>query len=264
MPAPYYIGDEVPLQFDAKDANGQGPDSSTVDIYDQANTLITDDSAATVSGTTVTFNVPETTNDAAGTYRAVFTVVFPNTITRRHTIHFLIRDPVLRYNTYGSVYGVESKVGDIVASRTFTDTTVPSFQDVQGLLDGVASELNMELLQQGYQAPVRGADDPIAYSHLVYINECGAAARTLSLLPMESYLLPNEGGAGGDRREMLDRELWHAIQRIRRQEFQSTRTTGLAANFLSGARTDRDTGEVKNPLFKRAMTDFPGTRTLQE
>ena len=264
MPAPYYVGDEVPLQFDAKDANGQGPSSSTVDIYDQTNTLVTDDSAATVSGTTVTFNVPETTTDTAGTYRAVFTVVFPSTVTRRHTIQFFVRDPTLRFSTYGSVYGVESKIGDMVSSRTFTDTTVPSFQEIQELVDGVASELNMELLQQGYQVPVRGVEDPIAYQHLVYVNNCGAAARALSSLPMESYLQPNEGAAGGDRREMWDRELWHAIQRIRRQEFRATRSTELAANFISGSRTDRDTGEVKNPVFTRDLFDFPGTVTRQE
>lgn len=264
MPAPYYVGDEVPLQFTAKDADGQGPSSSTVDIYDQTNTVVLDDQSATVDGTTITYNVAESVIDTAGTYRAVFVVVFPNTVTRSHTIQFFVRDPTLRFSTYGSVAGVESKIGDMVLSRTFTDTTVPTFQEIQELVDGVAQELNMELLQQGYQVPVRGADDPIAYQHLVYVNNCGAAARALSTLPMESYVFPDNEGAGGDRRTMWDRELWHAIQRIRKQEFKATTTTSPSDNFIAGSRTDRETGKVKKPLFERDMTDFPGTRVLQE
>ncbi len=263
MPAPYYVGDEVPLQFDAKDADGQAPSSATVDIYDETNTKVVDGVSATVTGTTVTYNVAETVIDTAGTYRAVFPVVFPSTITRSHTIQFFVRDPTLRFSTYGSVAGVESKIGDMVSNRTFTDTTVPSFQEIQELVDGVAQELNMELLQQGYQVPVRGADDPVAYQHLVYVNNCGAAARALSTLPAESFEFAQDG-VGGDRRTMWDRELWHAIQRIRKQEFKATTTTSPSDNFIAGSRTDRDTGEVKNPLFKRDMTDFPGTRVLQE
>lgn len=267
MPAPYYVGDEVPLQFDAKDSGGSAPSTApTVDVYDPANTKVVDGATSTLASTTVTYNVAETitTTGGAGTYRAVFTVIFMGTITRQHTIQFFVRDPTLRFSVYGSVAGVESKIGDMVSSRTFTDTTVPSFQEIQELVDGVAHELNMELLQQGYQVPVRGADDPIAYQHLVYVNNCGAAARALSTLPMESYVFPDNEGAGGDRRTMWDRELWHAIQRIRKQEFKATTTTSPSDNFIAGSRTDRDTGEVKNPLFKRNMTDFPGTRVLQE
>ena len=149
MPAPYYVGDEIPLEFTAKDGNGSGPASATVIVYDQDNVEVVASTPAAVAGggTTVTYDIAESIIDAAGVYRAVFTVIFTGTITRRHVITFRVRDSSLRYNVYGTISGIEALIGDIVNSRTFTDTTVPSYTEVQKLIDGVASEINVELLQ---------------------------------------------------------------------------------------------------------------------
>lgn len=264
MPMPYFVGDEIPLEFTAKDKNGSGPSSSTVSVYDQANAKVVDEAAATVASTTVSYNVAEGVTDSAGQYRAIFTLIFTGTITRRHEVGFLIEDSSLRRNTYGHVSGVEALVGDLVSSRTFTDSTVPSYTQVQTMLDAVASEMNVELEQNGYAAPPIAADDPNAYRLCVHANNAGAAARVLSMLPMESYVFPDETRTGGDRREMLDRELWHFIQRVRRQEFPATRSDRLLKNLYSGSAIDRDTSETKKPLFTRAGTDFPSSRSLTE
>jgi hypothetical protein len=261
MPAPYWVGDEVPLSFEAKDSSGSGPASCTVDVYDETNTKVVDGASPTVSGPTVDYNIAESVTDVAGSYRAVFIVVFAGTVTRRHVIHFLIRDPALSYIAYGSVAGIEGLVGDVVEDRTFTLGTVPSYDTVTELLEGVASALNVELSQQGYQTPVRAVDDPVTYQYLSYVNNAGAAARVLSTMPMESYVMPDEDQSGGDRRQMLDRELSHAIRRIQSQELPATRSTGMLSRVFAGSQENSD-GNTKNPLFTRGMTDYPSSRSL--
>jgi hypothetical protein len=264
MAASYWVGDEIALQFTAKDADGADAQSATVDIYDETNTKVVDGASATIGSSNIEYNVAESITDTAGNYRAVFIVIFAGTLTRRHTISFLILDPAIRLDTYGSVEAVEGMIGDIVPSRTFTDTTVPTFDEVQQILDGVASELNVELEQQGYQVPVRATTDRVAYRYMVYVNNAGAAARALSSMPMEAYVGPDDTQSGGDRRTMYDRELWHALVRIRNQDFKATRTTNLLSRVYAGSREDRDTGETKNSLFTRKKFDYPGSRTLQQ
>ena len=256
MAVPYWVGDQVPLSFTAKDGNSAGPSAATVDIFDHENVLIVDNGSATIASTTVTYTVPGANTDIAGTYRAVFSLTFSG-IARQHVIHFLIRNPAIRDSTYGSVAAVELLVGDIVANRTFTDTTVPSFDTIQDLVFGVAAEMNVELRQNGYYAPVRAADDPIAYEYLAHCNNSGAAARALSTLPMESYVIPTEERSGGDRRE-----LWHCIQRIRRQELPAGRQESMFKRMYSGSQKDRTSGSTKDAVFSRSKFDNPGARSL--
>lgn len=261
MAVPYWVGDQVPLSFTAKDGNGSGPTAATVDIFDHENVLVVDNGASNISTTTVTYTVAGALTDIAGTYRAVFSLTFSG-ISRQHVVHFLIRDPAIRDSTYGTVIGVEMLVGDIVASRTFTDTTIPSYDTVQDLVFGVAAEINVELRQNGYYAPVRAADDPIAYEYLAHCNNSGASARALSTLPMESYVIPTEERSGGDRREMLDRELWHCIQRIRRQELPAGRQESMFKRMYAGSQKDRTSGATKDAVFSRSKFDNPGARSL--
>lgn len=263
MPGPFWTGDEIPLQFEAVDVDGAGPTAATVDVYDEDNSKVVDGATVIRDGTTVSYNV-ESVTDEAGNYRAVFQLTFTGDITRSHTISFLVQDQTLRFSVYGSIQQVEAMIGDIVTDRQFSDDTFPSASQVTILLEAVAAELNAELKQQGYRVPVRAKDDMDAYIYLAHANSAGAAARTLSSLPFEAYGFPDEQARGGDRREMLDRELWHCLQKIRRQELPATRDVGLASRTIAGSRTDRTTGDVKNPLFKRSMTDYPGSRVLEE
>lgn len=260
----YWIGDEVPLRIDAKDASGGGPSSVTVDVYDPANTKQVAAASATISGTTVTYNVAETITLLAGNYRAVLKVVFPGTVTRYFTISFFVQDPAVRHFTYGSVAGVEGLIGDIVLNRVFTDTTFPSVQTVQNLLDAVASELNVELKQSGYQAPVVASSDPVAYRLLMHTNDAGAAAKTLGTLPLETYNPPGLGSPSNSRMSLFENTYLQALDRIRRQELPATRDAGWVSQFKSGSYKDLDTGEIKKAIFTRAMTDFPGTVVRQD
>ncbi len=263
MPAPYYVGDEIPLSFEAKDSSGAGPTAVLVDVYDPTNTKIVDALAATTNGTTVTYNISETLNDTVGVIRSVFKITFTGTIVRRHTIHTVVVDPTVRYFTYGSKELVEAMVGDIVVGRVFTDSTTPTAATVQALLDGVAAEMNVEMRQQGYRIPLRYGDDPQAYLNAVHANNAGTAARVLSTMPMEAYSLPNEGESGGDRREMWDRELWHFLQRVRRGDLGAIKDSSLMSTMFSGSQ-ETSGGSKKLPLFTRAGFDFPGSRRLTE
>ena len=123
---------------------------------------------------------------------------------------------------YGSIAGVEELVGDIVLSRTFTSSTTPSTATVQSILDSVEAIINVELKQQGYMSPVASTDVD-AHALLTWANNCGAAARTLSTLPTESFTNTDSGSFGGDRREMLDRELSRTLDRIKKRELPAAK-----------------------------------------
>ena len=152
---------------------------------------------------------------------------------------------------YGSIVGVTNLIGDIVAGREFNADSDPSINTVNQILTGVDAEINIELKQNGYVSPI-DENAGVTYDYLVYINNCGAAARVLSTLPHESYSLPDENRSGGDRRTMLDRELWHGIQRIRRQEFPSARDEGFIRQVFSGS-------QDSEPRFSRGMFEDTST-----
>lgn len=262
MPSPYYIGDEIALQFDAKDASSAGPDSATVIVYDETNTEVVASTAVdTVSSTTVSHNIAESIIDGAGTYRAVFTCVWSGAITRSHIIIFYVQDSAVRQNRYGSVSRIESWIGDIVPSQVFTSSTTPTYDTVLMILDGVSAEVNIELASQGYAVPVSGKNDPAAYEYLQHCVSAGSAARVLSTRPMESYTLPTNEGTGGDRREMLDRELWHCIQRIRDQRLSASKSSSAAETLFAGSNLDSD-GKTNKAIFTRNRFDYPGSRSL--
>jgi hypothetical protein len=258
-----YIGDEIIFKFTAKDSEDVGPTSATVDVYNHANTKIIDAIAATVDDTTVSYNLDEASVIAAGLYRAVFTVIWSG-VTRRFQMAQQVHAVSSLYRIYGSVKGIEALIGDVVSSRIFTSTTIPNVTQVQNILASVAAEMNVELKQQGYAVPINPNTSPIAYEYAVAVNNAGAAARTLGLLPQSAYTIPQEEMSGGDRRAMLDRELWHFLQRCRRYEIPADYAESQLSKFYAGSNLDRATGETKKPLFKRGMFDNPGSRILQE
>ena len=164
--------------------------------------------------------------------------------------------------SYGSLEGVAKFIADVInEGRVFTDTTTPTSAIVEQMLEGVSSEVNVELLQNGYVAPVTEEPNPIVYTYLVYAVNAGAAARTLSTLPHQAYSLPDAESPGGDRRTMLDRELVHCINRIRRQEFPADRDASFIRNVFSGSALDPETGVKRKALFTRnQFSDRRGDR----
>ena len=165
-------------------------------------------------------------------------------------------------NTYGSVAGVERLVGDVVAGRTFGVSTTPTTAQVEAELDAVAFDLNRELEAAGYTIKVDSVSYPTAYGFLTAANEYGAAARVLGMVPIGSYNSGTEE-IGTSRAQMYEHHLKHALKMIRQGQLKAGRDQSPMEWVGTGSRLDDD-GNVKKPLFTRAMSDYPGTRSLVE
>lgn len=164
-------------------------------------------------------------------------------------------------NTYGTVAGVERMIGDIVDSRTFAVGTVPTLAECEAALDAIAKVLNARLDVQGYTIPVSEADYPEAYGLLEEANNNGAAARLLSSIPTQAYD-PDEQmeDMGATRPQMYERYLNQVLKMIADRMIRAGMRLGRFDNFRTGAR-DSD-GNIKDPLFRRRMDEYPGARTL--
>lgn len=164
--------------------------------------------------------------------------------------------------TYGTEARVEALVGDVVDARDFDTNTTPTDVQVQAWIDDVEAELEAQLEQQGYTVPVIVGDSPRGHALLVAVASYGAAALVLVSLPAIAILIPGEQPASG-RLEFFQKKVMDLLDMIDRQEFPAARATGLAARFYAGSEEDRSTGETKQPIFTRGMTDFPGSVTRQ-
>ena len=167
-------------------------------------------------------------------------------------------------NTYGSVARVSALVGDVVAARTFGAGTVPTVTEVEGILDDIASEINVEL--EGARYTLETASDlatnqPRVSDFLIALNSWGAAAAVLDTLPLISVAAGLDGaGEGGGRRDALNRRYLSGLKRIREKRLNATRS---AIRVKVGSAVDDD-GNVKKPIFTREGTTWPGTVSLVE
>lgn len=165
-------------------------------------------------------------------------------------------------NTYGTVAGVERMIGDIVDSRTFAEGTVPTLVECEAALDAIADVINARLDYKGYTVPVDGATYAAAYGVLEEANNNGAAARLLGTIPTQSYLPDEQSEEGGDTRaQMYERYLNQVLKQIDEDKLRAGRRKGLLADFRVGAAKDEN-GNVKEPLFRRRMDEYPGSRSL--
>jgi len=163
-------------------------------------------------------------------------------------------------DTYGTVARLEHRIGDLVASRTFTSGTNPKLAGVEQILDDVADELNAIMKAVGYTVPVSASDDPEAYNLLMKANVAGAGAIILNIFPTVAVSLddpdPLANRIGG-----LQHEYNKVIDLIKEHLFPATRATGRLARMVSGSRLDKNLS-VKSPIFTRANSDFPSSRSL--
>lgn len=165
-------------------------------------------------------------------------------------------------NTYGTVAGLQRLIGDIVTSRTFGASTVPSVTQAEAELDNVANDINAALDVMGYTVPVSEDDYPTAYGFLKATNEYGAAARLLGTIPTEAYD-PDEQmeDTGQTRAQMYERYLNRAIKRIWDRKLRAGMRENRFTNLKAGAATD-ESGNTKSPLYRRRMDEYPGARIL--
>lgn len=164
-------------------------------------------------------------------------------------------------NSYGATTGIERLVGDVVISRGFTTTSIPSLAYVEGMIDQTAAELNRALAAAGYTAPV-STGETINRQWLAGINEYGAAALVLGSMPMTA-ISPGREDAGDNRLEMFQAFFNKALTTIKNQELSAGRSRGRLGAVFSGSQSDSD-GNRKLPLFRRGMDDYPGSRSLTE
>lgn len=164
-------------------------------------------------------------------------------------------------NTYGSVVAVERLVGDLVASRDFTTSSTPSEAQIELTLDDVAANLNRELDVSGFVVPV-AASDSQAYNYLVSVNNYGAAATVLGMLPPESFD-PDAPDVATSRAGMYQSRFNKALEYIAAHRIRATRRRTRLYHVFSGSQEDSDSNR-KKPLFTRGVTDFPSSRTLTE
>ncbi|MDD4984188.1 MAG: hypothetical protein PHQ43_00165 [Dehalococcoidales bacterium] len=164
-------------------------------------------------------------------------------------------------NTYGSVTGVERLIGDIVASRTFGASTVPTTTQVEAELDNVAAEINSELEMAGYTVPVNSTSYPTAHAYLAASNNYGAAARLLGTIPALSY--NPEGDTDNSRQQMYENLLKRCLKNIKEGKLNAAHTQSVWGILKSGSEHDAD-GNDKVPLFTRDRDSYPGTRDYTE
>lgn len=167
-------------------------------------------------------------------------------------------------NTYGEVAGIQRLIGDIVLSRTFSGTTVPSTTQVENELDAAAFDLNRELDQAGYTVPVVNGDFPTAYGFLKAANEYGAAAVLLSTIPSEGYEPDEEIETPSvSRAQTYGNRFKSALKAIREHRIRATMRKGRLAYVFTGGQEDED-GNEKLPFFKRDTDANPGARSIVE
>ncbi len=160
-------------------------------------------------------------------------------------------------NSYGTVAKVQARVGDLVSGRAFSTGTIPTLAQVEGLIDDVASRINMELRANGYNVPVANSDNDVeAYAYLSYANSAGAAALALNTLP-GIVLDPDAPDDHLNRRQSLWAELNAALKYIKEGHLPATRNvTTEITKAWAGSSQDSD-GKTREPVFTREVTSFP-------
>lgn len=162
---------------------------------------------------------------------------------------------------YGSSTGVERLIGDIVASRDFTTTSVPTTAQIAAILDDVQADLDRELSINGFTVPV-ASSDTTATAYLASINNYGAAAITLGTIPTAAYI-PGGVEIGETRAQMFEARFQRAIELIREKRLPASRSRRNHVWIRSGGASDSD-NNTKVPLFKRGQDDYPSSRSLTE
>ena len=163
-------------------------------------------------------------------------------------------------NSYGASTGVERRVGDIVTSRAFSSTTVPTLGQVELAIDDIAAEMNTMLQGVGYTTPV-STGEVFARRWLQALNEDGAAAAILATMPQVAITITPEDAS--NRMAYYQRRYEEGLQRIEEGKLRVGRAQGKLHGLTAGAATSSD-GATKLPLFRRGMDDAPGTRELTE
>lgn len=163
---------------------------------------------------------------------------------------------------YGTVARVEGYVRDIPVGGSFGDNTRPTLTDVENFINTVGFYLNNILATAGYTVPVVQGTNPDAYEYLVGVNAGGAAWHVLGAIPGESWE-PVDRQLARSRRQVLEKQVKDAVELIKSGGLNAEKTDSLSDRFVVGSATDED-GNTTKPIFTRAWSDYPSSRSLSE
>jgi hypothetical protein len=159
--------------------------------------------------------------------------------------------------SYANIADVQARVGDIVSSRIFTSSTVPTAEEVENILDGVSAEFDAELAGAGYAVPLDEITDTTAHAWARRAQAAFASAYVLNLFP-GAALDPNDDSPISNRRSGLFAEGKRFLEAVQKQRLAATRTTSRLGRMKVGSATDSN-GLTKKPTFTRGMFDYPGS-----
>jgi len=161
----------------------------------------------------------------------------------------------LKATTYGTVAGVEARVGHMVENRRFLETTTPSLEQVEKWLDQVGDEINGRLALKGYPVP---AVDLTWRGLLERINEDGAAVYAAQSHPYEA----DPDNPGQSPASFYKKQYEAGLKLLDTQMGTAMGEPAQAGVLPVCTSYQTSDGERKLPLFTRGMSDFPGSREL--
>jgi hypothetical protein len=165
-------------------------------------------------------------------------------------------------NSYASVAQIETHIGDLVLSRTFSSTTVPTSTSVEAMIDFIAADMNRALGAAGYTAPISSGTNSIEKSWAEFINAMGTSALIIRTVPSMAIALDVEDAAD-NRAQSYQRLYDRGIKQIEENKIAAARSRGRMTRVFAGSQED-SAGERKKPVFTRGMTDYPGRSNLTE
>ena len=166
-------------------------------------------------------------------------------------------------NTYAEHEDLERRISDLLVGGLFTTGTRPTLAQAEQMLDDTAAEMNSYLESAGYAAPIVVGDDAIAFAFAKAANSAGAAVKVMNVFPSESWD-PNAPEPTRNRIAGFAAEYKRFLDRVEAGSLKATRTTKVTANFIVGSARDRETGDLKNPLFDRNQDGYPGRLDLAD
>ena len=166
-------------------------------------------------------------------------------------------------NSYCAITDLERGISDLLVGAVFTTTTRPTLAQAEQMIDDTAAEINASLESSGYVAKIVVGDDAFAFATAKTANSAGAAVKVMNTFPSEAWD-PEAPEPTRNRISGFASELKKFLDRVEAGKLKSTRTTKVTANFIVGSARDRETGDLKNPLFDRNMDGYPGRLSLTD
>lgn len=161
--------------------------------------------------------------------------------------------------SYANIEDVQARVGDLVSSRLFTSSTVPSNVEVENVLDGVAAEFDAELAGAGYATPLDEITDNTAHQWARRAQAAMASAYVLNFYP-GAALDPEDASPLSNRRSGLFAEGERFLAAVREGRLKATRDVTRLGRVKVGSATDSNGNKTKS-TFRRDMFDYPGSVT---